>query len=498
MCRSSRVIGLFFLTIVAAGPTMANICAVDNAPAATLLFPFVVVDYNDIVGGEKSLITITNTSPHSQVTRITVWSDFGFPVLNFNALFTGYDVLRLDMADVLFNGQLPVTWSNGHTSNEGVQDRGPMSHASTLNQSPGLSLVQPEATITLGDRCNPSNSSYPGLYSTPIPSGFLNLFQGYFAASQTIPRYYSDDCTPPYGNPYTPEPTPWFQTRGPNTATWFYITVDVVDYCSKSAPSDQGFFSVEARFENVLVGDIVWTGPGFVSAAPAVHIEADTNLGAVATGHPDSPFPTSFYHRYAAYNDGVSDYREPLPTAWSLRYQGIGTDFIGTSFLAWKGATSNPIPPDLETVDGFPYSPDELVATNCLAYTYYAWDEEENVVAVTTPAVEINELPLLTQRVDAERFQLSGGEGWAIFIWPPSNWTAVGAGSPDIWQTWMGSLVDYPGMGRTFMPANPVANWGCFSDQVSPTYGLDYDYVGPGGYRVSPGVDRTTSRGRVR
>jgi hypothetical protein len=51
----------------------------------------------------------------------------------------------------------------------------------------------------------------------------------------------------------------------------------------------------------------------------------------------------------------------------------------------------------------------------------------------------------------------------------------------------MGSMIDYPGLGRVFMPANPVANYGCFSDQVSPFYGIDYDYVGPGGYTTSPG-----------
>ncbi len=77
-----------------------------------------------------------------------------------------------------------------------------------------------------------------------------------------------------------------------------------------------------------------------------------------------------------------------------MRYQGIGTDFIGTSFLAWKGSTSYEKPYDLEATGASAVAPDELIATNCLAYTYYAWDEDENVVTVTTPAVEINQLPL--------------------------------------------------------------------------------------------------------
>jgi hypothetical protein len=316
--------------------------------------------------------------------------------------------------------------------------------------------------------------------------------------SQTTPRYYSDDCSQPFANPYTPTPTPWFSTRSTDTSTWFFVTADVVDRCSRLFPDAVNYFIDDARTDNVLIGDVTWVSSGGVSASPAVHLEADFHLGAVATTHPMSGFPISFYHRYAVLNDGVSDYREPLPTAWTMRYQGIGTDYIGTTIYAWKGSTAYHRPLDLEATGADPYSPDELVATNCLAYTYYAWDEDENVVSVTQPAVEINQLPLVTQRVSAEEFQLPGADGWMLVIWPPSNWTAGAVGPPDFWQTWMGSSVDYPGLGKVFMPANPTANYGCFSDQVSPFYGIDYDYVDANGYRASPGVDRDRARRRVR
>jgi hypothetical protein len=223
-----------------------------------------------------------------------------------------------------------------------------------------------------------------------------------------------------------------------------------------------------------------------VIGAPAVHIEADVNLDEVATIHATG-FPVSFYHRYSVFNDAVSDHREPLPTAWSMRYEGIGTDFIDTSVMVWKGSTSYSFPYDLELVGSNLTSPDELVATNCLAYTYYAWDEDENVVTVTVPAVEINEFPLATQRMDAENLQLPGADGWMLFAWPPSNYTTGAVPPPDIWQTWMGSVVDYAGVGSIYRPAHPVANWGCFSDQVWPGYGVNYPYLDADGYRVSPG-----------
>lgn len=497
MRRISGLIVLLVLTLVAAGPARANICAFDNTPAATLLFPFVVIDYENTLGGESSLISITNTSWQTQIVLVTVWTDYDAAILTFNIILTGYDVIRFDMSEIFIYGQLPVTLYAPHQSNEGVQDRGPMSTANTLNQSPNLFMEPPDPTSSLGSRCDPTNANYPGLYSIPIPPSYLSLFQSYLQTSQTAARFHSDDCTLPYDDTYIPDPVPWFQSRDDEQPSWVYITADVVDHCNSLFPDSVGYFSNQARRDNVLVGDITWKSASSVAAAPAVHIEADNNLEEVVTANPYTGFPISFYHRYAVLNDSVSDAREPLPTAWTMRYQGIGTDFIDTSFLIWKGSTSHGRLLELELVGGgFP--PDELVTTNCLAYTYYAWDEDENVVTVTTPAVEINQLPLATQRVAAEEFQLAGSDGWTLFIWPPSNWTSAIAGSPDVWQTWMGSMVDYAGHGRTFIPANPVANYGCFSDQVSPFYGIDYDYVGPNGYRVSPGVGTVDLSDRVR
>ncbi len=48
MRRISWLIGLFVIMLAAIGPADANICAFDNVPAATLLFPFVAIDYNDL------------------------------------------------------------------------------------------------------------------------------------------------------------------------------------------------------------------------------------------------------------------------------------------------------------------------------------------------------------------------------------------------------------------------------------------------------------------
>ena len=489
---------LIVVVLGLAGSAGANICAVDTVPSATLLFPFVTFDYSHPIDGETTIISITNMSFEAQVAHVTLWTDLGEPILNFNLLFTGYDIIRFSIGDVLIAGRLPVTVSSAHTGNEGFQDRGPMSSANTLFSMPPPTLDPPAPTNTLGTRCAPDNPAYPGNYATPIPQGILDLFQGWLQASQTVPRFHSDDCASPYENPYVPTPTPWFETRDSSTAAWMFLTVDVIDTCHHLFPDGPGYFLDQARTDNVRVGDVMWRLPGASAAAPAVHLEADTDLGEVASAlYFGTGIPVSFYARYAYPNNGVSDYREPLPTAWAMRYEGIATDYVATDILTWRGSTYNPNPIDMELQGSDPLNPDQLVATNCLAYTYYAWDEDENVVSVAVPDIEINQLPLATQRVSAESFDLPSENGWVLFAWPPANWTSAAAGSPDIWQTWMGTLTDFPGMGRMYRAGVPTANIGCFSDQTRPSFGVDYDYVDGNGYRVSPSAARTRNEDRT-
>src|SRR6185369_15055075 len=48
-----------------------------------------------------TLFTIVNTSQVPQIARVTIWSDLGYPVVNFNLFLTGYDVQALNLYDVL-------------------------------------------------------------------------------------------------------------------------------------------------------------------------------------------------------------------------------------------------------------------------------------------------------------------------------------------------------------------------------------------------------------
>ncbi len=76
------------------------------------------------------------------------------------------------------------------------------------------------------------------------------------------------------------------------------------------------------------------------------------------------------------------------------------------------------------------------MASNCHAYTYYAWDEDEMVTTVASVpwsqpgggSVIPNLIPLETQEVPVDEFNTPGAFGWMLFVWPASNYPpALGA-----------------------------------------------------------------------
>jgi hypothetical protein len=75
-------------------------------------------------------------------------------------------------------------------------------------------------------------------------------------------------------------------------------------------------------------------------------------------------------------------------------------------------------------------------ARDCEAYTYYAWDDDENVV-IGGPAVpyQPNLLPLAVQEVSVDEFQVPDEHGWMLFQWPSTNTNY----EPNHYQAWMAS-----------------------------------------------------------
>ncbi len=241
---------------------------------------------------------------------------------------------------------------------------------------------------------------------------------------------------------------PWFITRddGP---VWLYITADVVNTCNKDLPdaTPETYFAASRLTgvidENVLIGDVIWLNntDRYSEADNAVHLESNP------AGDPARPSTSA-----------TSGCPRPLrPTSVSrcrplgrFRYQIFEDAGINTWIRAFKASTNYRTVYDLAStrsrVGGVismnwgnisKAGPATLYANACIAYTYWAWDEQENVNSVSsdedpwsgteTPIRPVpNLLPLETQEVEASQFFLVGQSdgdafGWLLFAWPGSN-----------------------------------------------------------------------------
>src|SRR5258705_3100210 len=90
-------------------------CDIKVGPAATLLLPYFEVDLQT-AGAQTTLFTITNVSRYSQIAHVTIWTDWGFPVLTFNIFLAGYDVQSINLKDVLVRGIVGSPAGTGPTT----------------------------------------------------------------------------------------------------------------------------------------------------------------------------------------------------------------------------------------------------------------------------------------------------------------------------------------------------------------------------------------------
>jgi hypothetical protein len=100
------------LLLVPLAPARADVCNLDVNPAATLLLPFFEVDL-DGHKGVNTVFSINNAFSAARLAHVVVWSDLGSPVLDFNVYLTGYDMEVIDLHDLLVNGHLSSTASDG-------------------------------------------------------------------------------------------------------------------------------------------------------------------------------------------------------------------------------------------------------------------------------------------------------------------------------------------------------------------------------------------------
>src|SRR4051794_7845654 len=101
-------------------PTTTNnddSCDIAVQPAATLLLPYFEVDFKSPQTSAKTvLFTVQNVSSRPQIAHVTLWTDWGYPALNFPIFLTGYDVQGINLYDVFARALIAPQPPSGGTS----------------------------------------------------------------------------------------------------------------------------------------------------------------------------------------------------------------------------------------------------------------------------------------------------------------------------------------------------------------------------------------------
>jgi hypothetical protein len=436
-------------TLEAAQPHSTNnddTCDIALLPAATLLLPYFEVDLADR-NGETTLFTVTNVSQLEQIAHITLWTDFGFPVMDLYVYLTGYDVQSLNLYDIIGAGRMAPPNGTGFDS----------------FGSPGI-YVHNNAAID-GGTCLflPSHISPP--YVTRMQQAFT---QGAVPALGTSPA-----CS---------------RIGGIHQHAIGYATIDVVRRCGLLVPSDPAYYTDMIAFDNVLIGEFMQVNgaQNYAQGNPLVHIRAIPEGGTFASRAADparyrTNMPQTFYGRFQSTVNPVADARQPLPSAFVARWVSGGAGSFNTSYKIWREGVAGP------NADCTLYQQNEHNPVLDLA----TFDEEENGTGfglddcLPGPCAPIAaELPS-TSRVDVSDNVFPQITNGAVAGWTYLNLhNTYSAGTPAA-QAWVVTSMRAEGRYSVDTDATPLGN-GCtpaITRPSEPAYGTET--IGPAG-NVNP------------
>jgi len=320
---------LAFLGLLAFGSqASAEICTIDNVPAATLLVPYFEVEL-DNVRGITTLISVNNASAFAAVAHVTLWTDESIPTLSFDVYLTGYDVQTINLRNV-FNGILPRTADAAADPGDTISNQGTLSQDLNVPGSSGP--------------CGTASTLYPAAPNPALPPSLISHLR----------NSHTGLSSPVYGG--------CVGLNYGDTIARGYVTVDSVKTCNLQFPSSTGYFPSIADNRNILWGDYFYVvlGENFAQGETMVHIEACPRPS-VGQREDDCPFTAGDYTFYGRYVQGAAtDQREPLSTNFATRFANGGMFDGGTDLIVWRdskiplGAT---IPVHSCTVGRFPWVP---------------------------------------------------------------------------------------------------------------------------------------------
>ena len=413
-CRSTVLSAILLVVLsISVTPASAEMCVLDNVPAATLLLPYFEVDIEspDCI---STLFSINNASSAPTIAHVTFWTDWSQPTLDFDLFLTGYDVQTINLRNVFVDASLPRTAD---------EQTDPLDTISPHGLNPAW-----DGSFDLAPNCA---NFFP--FDNPVIQGpnLDRLVNGH--TGQPVAAGGGLCLGHDHGDGHA---------RG-------YITIDDANRCSLEFASDAGYFGGAdpvATNDNQLWGDFFIWDPGndIAFGQPLVHIEAadDFDASSTATG-------ATFYGRYTS-PSGL-DNREPLGTSWAVRYLNGGAFDGGTNLIVWRDSTIDSDPNAFFECgvgpDWFPLNETEVVA----------FDEQEDAVelcfdpggGVVSPPIDPEDpacFPLETQWVPVGSGELTPpwNFGWLFLnlnIDDMGIANDVDFGSAgDIAQSWVGAV----------------------------------------------------------
>jgi len=394
----------------AAGPSTTNnddSCDISVAPAATLLLPYFEVE--TATRATDTFFTITNVSRLPQIAHVTVWTDWSFPVLDFNIFLTGYDVQPLSLYDIIVTGVI----------------------------APGSGLGGTSSTTTPGSLSG-SNSSNPNFAAVTNCSGLPGTYNGSVRAATQSALTTGIYNAPGFGSSCgSTRVGSDSSTHTTATTAVGYVTVDVSSVCSTTLPTSAIYFASEILFDNTLIGDYQIlnkaTGSNYAGGSPMVHIRAIPEggpAGVLLTGQ-QTNLPYTFYARYV--NGSTSfvgtainaDRRQPLPSVFAARWIQGGPTSFNTNYRIWREGVTGP---SSGTIGGVTASSCAGVAANsALTVTEIVrFDEHENP-SIFNPQRDVSPVTPVTLTLP----ETSNPNTTATGLFPP---TLTTPGDTDGWM----------------------------------------------------------------
>jgi hypothetical protein len=230
-------------------------CDDSRCPGATLLIPYFEVDLKD--PGRTTFFSLANADPDPVAVRTVLWTNWGIPVLGFDAVLAGDALLPIDLRRVLVSGQLPQT-----------------------------SLDEDE--------------TFAGCKSPALDAAALAALQARLS-----------------GQPDPDDGLCYSTTAGSPALATGYATIDTIQDCSQAVlyPGDEGYFDDRddrvASDRNVLWGDVVLVDR---SADRAEGFEAVSLIADTARFGPGLDREATFY------GPPYFDHRKTIPTTYRSRF----------------------------------------------------------------------------------------------------------------------------------------------------------------------------------